>query len=324
MTYQPQDLEGLVPPIATVSVPDSPYHLCVDNHVELYSLAELPVASWCGEPLQCDPGVERAVLRFRSARGYDHQLTVSGAGIRLRVEVIARATTAGAGGDLKLSGGLATVTTPVAGTGPLVYTLTAYPDSDHDEWTLALAPAAGKVLEIQSIVAYWVSATPTARAFPSQWRLTVASQRQTNAPVHTELAARLLNGPVLIARDRPACVFSHLFPMNSTGGAFAKYGRWSAFGIVDNVEPAIVGRGRIPAADVRPRPYLVEYYLRSSNGTAGALRVGGAEYPVTANAWGSFQVDVAPADVDLVAKIEACGLGDYAYYETIQVWRMSP
>jgi hypothetical protein len=323
MSYTPQNLTGLVPPIETLAtVGSSPLRVCVENHNELYTLSETPVAGWAGGPIASPTGTELSVLRWLSARGYDY--ASGGLGIQLRVKVIARSTTAGAGGDLKLYGGSSTVTAAVSGSTFATYTLTATPAAANEEWTLALAPGAGKVLEVCSMVAYWVAAAPGVRAYPSEWRQTLSANRLINAPVHTELAARLLNGPVLIARDRPACVFSHLSQLDMLTPSFAKLTGWDSWGAQNNTDPTIVGRGRIPSADVRPRPYQVDYFLRSSNSTGGTIRIGASEYAVTANAWGSFQVDLGPGDADVVAKVDACGVGDFAYFETVQAWRMAP
>ena len=321
MSYDPQDLGALVPPIATTGV-TSPYRICVANHDELYTLAETPVASWHGEPFQAPTGTEQTVLRWLSARGYDY--ASGGLGIQLRVQVLARSTTAGAGGDVKLYGGSSTVTAAVSGSTFTTYTLTATPAAANEEWTLALAPGAGKVLEVCSMVAYWVAAAPGVRAYPSQWRQTVTANYGTQYPIHTELVARMLNGPVLIARDRPVCVFSHLWPYDVSGATFAKYAAWAAWGTVNNTEPAIVARGRIPSSDVRPRPYQVDYFLRTSDGTPGTIRIGATDFPVTADAFGSFTVELGPSDVDIIAQVDACGAGEWAYFETIQVWRMAP
>jgi len=323
VTYNPQDLGDLVPPIETiVSGGSSPWRICVENHGELYTMAETPVASWHGEPLQSPTGSEQTVLRWLSARGYDY--AVGGLGIQLRVEVRVRSTTAGAAGDVKLYGGTATVTSAVVGSSFATHTLTATPAAGNEEWTLALAPSSGKVLEVCSMVAYWVAAAPGVRAYPSEWRQTLTANRLSNVPVHTELVGRLLNGPVLIARDRPVCVFSHLWPFDVSGATFAKYAAWAAWGTVNNTEPAIVARGRIPSSDVRPRPYQVDYFLRTSDGTPGTIRIGATEFPVTADVWGSFTVELGPSDVDITAQVDACGAGEWAYFETIQVWRMAP
>jgi hypothetical protein len=324
MTYTPQNLGDLVPPVETLATPgSSPYRICVENHNELYTLAETQVAAWQGEPFASPTGTEQTVLRFLSRGGHD--ALSGGLGIQLRVEVIARSTTAGAGGDVKLYGGTSTVSAAVSGASFAVYTVTATPAASDEEWTLSLSPGAGKVLELCSMVAYWVAAAPGVRAYPSEWRQTLAANRLTSATINTEVAGRLLAGPVRIARDRPACVFSHLYPYDVSGATFAKAGAWAAWGTVNNTEPVIAARGRIPSSDVQPRPYVVDYYLRSSGSiTGGSIRVGATEFPVLADNWGSFQVELGPADVDITAKIDACGVGDWAYFEAIQVWRTAP
>jgi hypothetical protein len=178
MSYTPQNLTGLVPPIETLAtVGSSPLRVCVENHNELYTLSETPVAGWAGGPIASPTGTELSVLRWLSARGYDY--ASGGLGIQLRVKVIARSTTAGAGGDLKLYGGSSTVTAAVSGSTFATYTLTATPAAANEEWTLALAPGAGKVLEVCSMVAYWVAAAPGVRAYPSQWRQTVTANYGT-------------------------------------------------------------------------------------------------------------------------------------------------
>jgi hypothetical protein len=324
MSYQPQDLDQLVPPVQTFAPStNTPWGLAVINHNQLFYDYEPSVASWHGEPVDTIAGTERSVFRFRSSRGHDH--AVAGSGIQLRVEIIARSTTVGAGGDIKLYGGSSTVTAAVSGSTFATYTLTATPAAANEEWTLALAPGAGKVLEVCSMVAYWVASFPDNRAYPSEWRQAPAQLRFENVPIHTEVAARLLNGPVLIARDRPSCVFCHLREYNLSAPAFTKSQGWSAWGIQDSVKPQIVGRGRIPIADVRTRPFFVEYFLRSSGSIAGGLiRIGGTEVSVQADAWGGFQIDLGRADADITATIDACGAGEWAYFETIQVWRMAP
>jgi hypothetical protein len=323
MTYTPQDLTDLVPPIETLaSSGSSAWRLCLENHNEVYAVAETPVAAWHGKPIASPSGSELTVLRFISRRGYD--LQSAGLGIQLRVEVLARSTTAGAGGDLKLYGGSSTVTAAVSGLTFASSTLTATPAAGNEEWTLALAPGAGKVLEVCSVVAYWVASAPGVRAYPSGYRQSAALSYAAGATVNTELAARLLNGPVFIARDRPACVFSHLHQYDISGASFSKTSGWAAWGVYANTQPVVAGRGRIPASDVRQRTYFVDYFLRTSNGTPGTIRIGATEFPVTADAWGSFQVELGPADVDITAQVDACGASEWAYFETIQVWRMSP
>jgi hypothetical protein len=323
MTYTPQDLTDLVPPIETLaSAGRNAWRLCLENHNEVYSVAETPVAAWHGAPIVSPTSSELTVFRFVSRHGYDAE--VSGLGIQLRVEVLARSTTAGPGGNLWLYGGTSVASAAVSDTTFAAYTLTATPAAGNEEWTLSLGPGIGKVLEVCSVVAYWVAAAPGVRAYPSGFRQSAALSYAENATINTELAGRLLNGPVFIARDRPACVFSHLHQYDISGATFSKTSGWAAWGVYANTQPVVAGRGRIPASDVRQRTYLVDYFLRSSGSiTGGVIRVGATEFPVLADAWGSFEVELGPADVDVTASIDACGAGEWAYYETIQAWRMA-
>jgi hypothetical protein len=315
MTYTPQNLDTLVPPVETfVSTGNSPYAIAIANHNDLYSLYEPPVASWHGQ--QIDAVAARDVLRFISRQGYDYR--VGGAGLQLRVDLMARGTA----GIIQLLGGLATAVVSVTDGDLRQYTLLATPAAGNEEWTLRI-----EEVSIVSMVAYWVAAAPTTRAYPSEWRQALTQSGGPNVPIHTEIAARLLNGPVLIARDRPACVFSHLREYNRTAPDFKEGKGWSEWGVEDNTLPRIVARGRIPMADVKTRPFLVDCYLRSSLAGAfggGLLRIGGAEVAIPADQWHSFEVNLGRADADVTATIEACGAGEWAYFETIQVWRMAP
>jgi hypothetical protein len=322
MTYTPQYLNQLVPPIATeLSFPnESAYRVAIANHNELYGLAELSVASWHGVILG-PANSNTSALRWRSRRGADR--LDGGYGIELRVEVAARSVTGDLAGALRLSGGVASVGSDVTGSTYAVYTLTATPNSTDDEWLLRLETLAGQEIEIASMVAYWVAAAPGVHAYPSEWRQAPSTVYGNEYPVHTEVAARLLNGPVLIARDRPVCVLCHLHQASLSGPTFSKIGGWVAWGVSANTVPVIVGRGRIPAADVRSRTYQVQYFLRSSNGTGGSIRVGATETPVTAGAVGAFELELGAADVDVTASINACGPGEWAYFESIQVWRVA-
>jgi hypothetical protein len=316
MTYTPQNLQALVPPVDTFVLPGtSPYALAIANHNDLYSLYEPPVASWHGGR-EISAGPERNVLRFLSRQGYDYQ--VGGAGLQLRVDIMAFGTA----GIIRLYGGVSTVSVAVTARDLQMYSLAATPAAGNEEWVLSIQDAG-----IYSMVAYWVASTPTTRAYPSEWRQAPTLLGGPNVPIHTEIAGRLLNGPVLIARDRPACVFSHLREYDLASPDFQEGRAWSGWGVQDNTLPRIVARGRIPMADVKTRPFLVDCYLRSSLAGAfggGLLRIGGTEVAIPADQWHSFEVDLGRADADVTATIEACGAGEWAYFETIQVWRMSP
>lgn len=324
MSYQPQYLSNLVPPIPTKMPGLSAWQRVRGNHQQLFRYYEPTVAQWAGDPLQSSSGLDENLLRFRSRNGAD--FAVGGVGLELRVDIVARRVgSSGLPSVLSVSGGAALVQTNVTSPTFATHTLTATPASDDEEWTINGLAGAGDTLEVGSMVAYWVATAPGTRAYPSGFRQAETAWNKDDIAVSTELAARLLSGPVCIAKDRPACVFSHLWRANTTGAAFAKYGDvdYSAWGVESAPDVVMVGAGRIPASDIRPRPYIVTYYLRSSASSTGTIRIGAAVYPVTANGWQSFQVELSPIDVDIIATIDAQAPGEWAYFESVQVWRQA-
>lgn len=322
MSYVPQYLSNLIPPISTTA--GAGWQRTRANHGQLFRFYQPTVAQWAGNPLVSSSGLDEDLLRFRSRNGAD--FVVGGVGLRLRVEIVARRVgSSGLPSVIALKGGVPMVQVSVTSPTFLAYSLTANPATDDEEWTISGVAAAGDSLEVASMVAYWDPTTPSTRAYPSGFRQAETYWQKPDAPVSTELAARLLNGPVAIAKDRPSCVFSHLWRASTTASAFAKYGDvdYSAWGVESAPDVVMVGAGRIPASDIRPRPFIVTYYLRSSASSTGTIRIGAAVYPVTANGWQSFQVELSPIDVDIIATIDAQSPGEWAYFESVQVWRQA-
>lgn len=320
MTYDPQYLSNLVPPIATTGA----YTLCATNHNEVFESFEPPVATWAGEPFFTTSFADEDMLRFRSRNGAD--FAVGGVGLRLQVKVVAKRNVSGAGpGTLNLKGGVPMVTVTVTSTTFAVHTLTANPATTDEEWTLSAVAAPTDTIEVAAMTAYWVASAPGTRFYPSGFRGVGSFVVQSNRPVSSELVARLMNGPITIAKDRPACVFSHLFRASTDKGSFAKLGDvdYSAWGAEALTERTVCGHGRIPVTDVRTRPYIVTYYLRTSSGTGGTIRVGGASFTVTPDSWQSFQLDLGPAETPIVAMLDPMSAGEWAYFESVQVWRQA-
>ena len=247
----------------------------------------------------------------------------------MRVELMARRTNGAASpAVVRLAGGAATVQTNLTSTTFTKLTLTATPATDDEEWTIGALAAAGDSIEISGLVAYWQpTATPGTRFYPSGFRQAESTWDTTDLPISTELAARLLDGPVCIAKDRPVCVFCHLWKADTDDGSFSKAAGLvqdlTAWGVADSTQQVMVGRGRIPRADIRSRPYIVTYFLRSSGTASGTITIGASSYAVQADAWGSFQIELGPIDADITASVSATGVGEWAYFESVQVWRQA-
>ena len=326
MTYVPQYLSNLVPPIATTLPSDSAWQRAQNNHSEMFSDYNPPVAMWAGYPFATASISDEDMFRFRSRNGAD--FVVGGVGMRLSVDVVARRQNGAASpGVIALKGGVPMVQVNVTSTTFTSHTLTANPATSDEEWTISAIASAGDTVEISGMVAYWVATAPGARAYPSGYRQVDAGWQTNDRPVSTELAARLLNGPVTVAKDRPVCVFCHLWRASTDDGSFSK-SRVSdqdviAWGALSNTSRVLVGRGRIPRADIRSRTYVVTYYLRSSTTATGSIAIGASTFPTSANAWQSFQVQLGPVDVDITASIDPLASNQWAYYESVQVWRQA-
>lgn len=323
MTYTPQTLTALVPPIparATTGV--SAWQQVLANHNDMFSAYEPTVAQWGGKPFETlTTEVDETLFRFSSAKGSDY--AVGGVGLSLRLEVFARRVNGAAlPAALTLGGGAAAVTVNVTSTVMAKYTLTATPASSYATWTISALAALGDVVEVGSWVAYWVATAPGTRAYPSGFRQLTSYWNAANRAVSTEVTARALNGPVLVARDRPVCVFSHFWRADSDGSSFSKSSATSAWGVINTTERSRVGRGRVPQCDVRSRRMVVEYFLRASSGAIlGFITVGSNAYQLSANVAGAFEVELGPGDVDIVATVNGTGAGNWAYFERVQVWR---
>lgn len=327
MTYTPQYLSNLIPPIATTS--GSAWQRVRANHDEVWIAYEPPVAQWAGIAFFTTTYAEENMFRFRSRNGADYAIGTPARGLELRVELLVkRANGALLPAAISLKGGVATVTGNVTATSYTKLTLTAIPANSDEEWTISATPATGDTVEICAMVAYWQPTSSTgSRTYPSGFRRAESDWDTTDRPVSTELAGRLLDGPVCIAKDRPACVFCHLWRADTTDSSFFKSSHYfqypAAWGVADSTYPVMIGQGRIPRADIRSRPYVVTYYLRSSTSATGTIAIGASSYPVTANAWGSFQVEIGPVDIDIMASVDAVGAGEWAYFESVQVWRQA-
>lgn len=327
MTYTPQYLSNLVPPIATTT--GGAWQRVRANHDQVWIAYEPPVAQWAGISFFTTSTSAEDMFRFVSRNGADYATGTPPRGLQLRVELLVKRTNGAAlPGVVSLLGGAATVSGNVTATSYTKLTLTATPATSDETWTIQAQAAAGDTVEICAMVAYWQPTSSTGpRTYPSGFRRAESDWDTTDRPISTELAGRLLDGPVCVAKDRPACVFSHLWRANTDDGSFSKsifmFQDVVAWGVADATYRVQVGRGRIPRADIRSRPYVVTYFLRSSTSATGSIAIGASTYPVTANGWGSFQVELGPVDVDITASVDAVGAGQWAYFESVQVWRQA-
>jgi hypothetical protein len=309
MPYAPLPLTFFIPPI---NVTNGAYEQTWRNHQELYELYEGAIAQHSTIPAVYSSTSEVDVWRFKSRGGADYVQ-----GMQLRLQVYAAGT--GAGGTVKLNGGASAVGVSVSGAAAL-YDIDATPDSANDEWVITQAAAPSGTLTIYGWTAFWLP-TVGNDDFDSNYRQGWAGWYAANAAVHTEAMGRLVGGPSFIARDRPICIFQHFARVNVNISAFVKQGFEQYWGAYDRDYQEASGFARIPRADIRPRPYRIDWFLRASSTATAQIAIGGQTIDITTpNAWGSAVVQLSPGDHPLLASVVP-GLNEWAYFEALQVWR---
>lgn len=316
MAYVPQTLRDFRPPIPTDGVG---YDLLWDNHDELYETYTGVIAQHSEKPTAFTTTTEVDSWRFTSRGGADYGAS---AGLKLRLTILVATTNTG--GTVRLKGGAATITQAVTG-GLTAYTMDATPNAANDTWIISLqcnvhSPAAS--ITVHAWTAEWLpvlDGTP----FPSGFRRGDALWQTADYPVHTEGFGRLIRGPSAIARDRPVCVFNHFARIGINISGLGKTGFEQYWGAYNQAFQDTVGRGRIPRVDIRPRPYRVDWYMRSSGSSTGQILIGGRSIAVsTPNAWGTTTLEFTQGDHEIRAAILPLA-STYAYFEAIQVWRQA-
>jgi hypothetical protein len=255
------------------------------------------------------------VWRFTSRGGAD-----CAQNLELRLTVFVEGT--GTGGTVKLVGGTSAVAATIAA-GTASYDIDATPAAADEQWIITQQAAVGGTVKVLGWTAHWLPSASSA-SYASGWRAGWSGWYANDAPVHTEGIARLVGGPSRIARDRPICIFQHFARIGVDISGFVKVGFEEYWGAYDRDYQEVVGIGRIPRADIRPRTYRVDWYLRATSGSFTAqITIGGQAIDIPSrNAWGSAVISLSPGDHPLFASISP-DAGEQAYFEAIQVWRQA-
>jgi hypothetical protein len=311
MAYVPIPLTFFVPPI---DANGAAYEQEWLNHDELYDLYEGAVASHGAVAVAYSSASEADAWRFTSRGGAD-----SAQNLQLRLTVLAEAT--GDGGTVKLVGGTSPVSVLCTG-GLAEYTIDATPAAANEQWTITLQAEVGGTVKVWAWTAHWLPAASSA-AYASGWRAGWSGWYADDVAVHTEGIARLVGGPSRIARDRPICIFAHFARIGINISGFSKVGFEEYWGTYDRDFQEVVGIGRIPRADIRPRTYRVDWYLRATGAATAQLTIGGQAIDIaTPNAWGTATFSLSQGDHPLYASVMPA-TGQQAYFEAIQIWRQA-
>ena len=311
MAYIPSPLTFFVPP---VDANGGGYEQAWLNHAELYDLYEGAVATHTPLPATYSSTVEVDVWRFTSRGGAD-----CAQNLELRLTVFVDAT--GTGGDVKLYGGTSAVGVSCPA-GTAAYDIDATPAAADEQWIITQAAAVGGTIRILGWTAHWLPASSSA-AYASGWRAGWSGWYADDAAVHTEGIARLVGGPSRIARDRPICIFQHFARIGIDISGFVKGGFEPYWGAYDRDYQQVVGIGRIPRADIRPRTYRVDWYLQATGAATAQITIGGQAIDIsTPNAWGTAVISLTQGDHPVFASIIP-DTGEQAYFEAIQIWRQA-
>lgn len=215
--------------------------------------------------------------------------------------------------------GTAQTAANVTGAGWLNVDVTPVAGGVQDCLMLCDAPAPGLSLTGEAAL---VRLVPVARVTRQASGYVGDDEAPDDALVATsvEHLDRLERGPLLTARDRPACVFGIAPKIDSTMGAKSA-AEWVA-GNTTNTD--IAGHGVMPAVDERPRRYIIDAFVaQSAAGTCAAeLRVGSWRWQIPATgSWQAIEVVLPVGPLPVVGAVTA-EVGVWAQFQGVQIWRL--
>ena len=190
--------------------------------------------------------------------------------------------------------------------------------SGQREAVLSVAGAAGSdVVRTYSALFYLhTDAAAATTPMPSGVIETVATLYTSNEPVTTERVMRLLNTATMVAKDRPACVFSMI---EHVGFAGVRSGV-----VASGATPVLVARSLLLPVEDAPRDYRVSMYLtRDGSGVANCtVNVGGQAVTATAMGWTHGTVTLGgTTTLKMEAWLKKTSGSDNVYLKTLQIMR---
>lgn len=227
-------------------------------------------------------------------------------------------TPSGGTPTVTVSVGTASTTSNVSGTGWLDVDVTPVA-AEVQDCLLSMSAGVGVTLTLASAAVRLVPSARVARQ-ASGW---IGDDEVTDAddfPVCVEHVDRLERGPLLIARDRPLCVFDIAPKIDTTMGA-KNVAEWVGG---NTTSTDIMGRGLMPRVDERPRRYVIDAYVArvGSADAAVTIGVGAFRWEVPAlGSWQSVEVVLPAEDHDVVASV-AADVGTWCQVQGLQIWRM--
>lgn len=314
MAYTPVDPLTLTPGLlGTATV----YQTIAENHNELWTRTDVGVFETLFTTSISAGLTDSQILAWRVRGNRDLQPIV--------VRVYASSSPTSSTVTVRIGGswGTATVTGAAAW-----YTITVTPAvSGPTACAMLVTTPGGETLTITRVQCYVNAANtnPAGTLSSGFTRVDSATFYATSEPVCSEHAARLLGGPVYIARDRPRCVASHLSRTHTQGGS-KSIAYWEA---VNTTTAELVGKLYLPLVSRQPRRYIFDAFtLESASGGTASIVVDGAEVLAignmggTAGTWSSAEVELpAGAHIIKVSITPGTTSANIARVATLQVWR---
>jgi hypothetical protein len=310
MAYVPIDRAALVNGLAGSS---SLYPDIVANHDECYEAHEPPIIDQPLGGAAVAAGVTDSLYYVWRVRGNRDLRTV-----RIRI----RAEAAGGSGTITARLGGATGTATVTGA-EAWYTIDLVPLTGVlVAASLSMTTPGGVTMNLHRLQCRTVGQAPAAGQLKSLFRKGYPGMYAADAPIASEHVSRLIDGPVRVALDLPACVSVHLSRITTSGGK--RFGDWQG-----SLSTAweVVGRSRLPRADEVARDYVIDVHtVESGSGGQAQITIGAASFTIpsmggTAGGWSQDVKNLGPGPHEIRASVAAGG-GNTARITTMQIWRM--
>jgi hypothetical protein len=287
------------------------WHTLTDNHDAAYEEYAPPIAA-CAVDVTIDATSATTVLRFQMPANEDNEdLAVW---VRWKMDSGPTLSTMTVLVDSSSIGTITTTSTSFTN-----QTLTGTPTGTGTrEVEIQLhrtGGSGGDNAYIEAVCLYLSPAAPAAGILSSGFIRADSGWYTADQPIPSERAARLLNGPPLIARDRPACVFT--MAQDLAGGAGR---RWAESGS----SYALVFRCWVANARNEGAGLLRLYAYPDGTSTAVAhtlVEYGSQTWALTANGWATTTVYPVEGGgwLSIWMKVGS-GSGD-AYPGALQIWR---
>lgn len=173
-------------------------------------------------------------------------------------------------------------------------------------------------IHIDGIACHIAHPLPAAGVLTSGYAQSAGQLETSNQPIASEHVERVVNGPRLLAADRPHVLFTHLVYLASSVTARTE----TLWGTYNTTDWARVGRFMLPAASgSEPRNVTIDWYVsESTSGYAGKLQIGSTVVDFTTTGWNTTTIEVGRDWLMGTVHI-APGASNAVAVRTMQIWR---